>query len=103
MNTKMAYGIGPEGIQALRGLVGRKRGTTINIIIFNGNIINQRVEGGGQILRNVGKMQTKADKAHSLAGHLTIRRISPMATDAAASPAREMTSKAVRKRRRSLK
>ncbi|PWV98558.1 hypothetical protein DFQ01_11768 [Paenibacillus cellulosilyticus] len=52
----MAIGLGPEGFDALRGLAKKhKRGTTINIIIFNGPIINQRAEGGGQILRNVGQ------------------------------------------------
>lgn len=51
----MAYGLGPEGFEALRGLAGRKRRSTINIFIFNGPIINQRAEGGGQILKNVGQ------------------------------------------------
>ncbi|MBD3920922.1 hypothetical protein H8B09_19305 [Paenibacillus sp. PR3] len=51
----MAYGFGPGGFEALRGLAGRKRRSTINIFIFNGPIINQRAEGGGQILKNVGQ------------------------------------------------
>lgn len=29
--------------------------TTINIVIFSGTIINQRAEGGGQILHHVGQ------------------------------------------------
>lgn|GEM_PF-1145033 len=51
--TKVAYGLGREGLRALRGLTKGKHCTTINIIIFNGHIINQRAEGGGQILKNV--------------------------------------------------